>query len=145
MADLNEVSLIGRLTRDPQARALPSGQIVTSFGLATGKKFKGQNGEIKEETTFVEIESWGKTAEIIVEHFSQGKEILIEGRLKMDQWTDKATGGKRSKLKIVVERFHFVGSKQDGQERSPNGPAPSTSPNPQSGPGMDEEADDLPF
>ena len=142
--DLNKVIIAGRFTRNPGIQKTPSGAVFTDIGLAMNRRYT-VDGNLREEVTFVDAEAWGKTAEIIVEHFSQGKEILIEGRLKMDQWTDKATGGKRSKLKIVVERFHFVGSKQDGQERSPNGPAPSTSPNPQSGPGMDEEADDLPF
>lgn len=116
MAQLNRVFLMGNLTRDPQQRFLPSGQSVVEIGLATNRKFTLQNGEKREEVTFVDIEAWGKQAEVIAKYFKKGNPIFIEGRLKFDSWQTKE-GEKRSKLKVVLERFEFLGGGQGrGQE-----------------------------
>jgi len=114
MADLNKVMLIGRLTRDPQLRYLPNQQAVCDFGLATGRKFKTASGEEREETTFVDCTVFAKGAEIFNQYMNKGKMVFLEGRLKFDQWDDKTTGAKRSKLSVVVDNFQFLGGKGEG-------------------------------
>lgn len=112
MSSYNKVILIGNLTRDPQLRVTPGGQNVAEFGLAINRKFKSGN-ETREDVTFVDCTAWGKTAEIINQHFRKGKPIFVEGRLKLDQWEDKQGGGRRSKLSVTVEQFQFIGGKSD--------------------------------
>lgn len=121
MADLNKVMLIGRLTRDPQLRYLPSQSAVCDFGLAVGRKFKTANGEQKEETAFIDCTVFGKGAEIFNQYMAKGKQVFLEGRLKFDQWDDKTTGQKRSKLNVVVEDFQFLGAPGDGQRAGGGG------------------------
>ena len=108
--NLNRVLLAGNLTRDPQVRFFANERAVADFGMAINRRTKGEDGQQKDETTFVDCEAWGRDAELIGQHFSKGRAIFIEGRLRLDQWDDKKDGTKRSKLKIVVERFQFVGS-----------------------------------
>jgi single-strand DNA-binding protein len=115
MADLNKVMLIGRLTRDPQLRFLPSQAPVCDFGLAVGRKWKTPTGETKEETCFVDCTIFGKGGEIFSQYMAKGKQVYCEGRLRLDQWDDKTTGQKRSKLNVIVEDFQFLGSPGDGQ------------------------------
>lgn len=110
MASFNKVILVGNLTRDVELRQAGSSQ-VGNIGLAVNRKYKTAAGERQEETTFVDCEAWGKTAEVIAQYFSKGRPILIEGRLKLDTWQD-SDGGNRSKLKVVVESFEFVGDSQ---------------------------------
>jgi single-strand DNA-binding protein len=114
MASYNRVVLMGNLTRDPQLRYLPSQTQVVEFGLAMNRRFKGSSGEDRDETTFVDVSAFGKTAELINQYFTKGKPILVEGRLKYDQWEDKNGGGKRSKLTVVCESFQFVGTRDGG-------------------------------
>jgi single-strand DNA-binding protein len=114
MADYNKVLLIGRLTRDPQLKFLPSQMAVCDFGLATGRKWKTPQGEEREETTFVDCSLFGKGAEIFNQYCQKGKLVFLEGRLKLDQWDDKQTGQKRSKLQVVVENFQFLGGREGG-------------------------------
>ena len=114
MASFNQVILLGNLTRDPQLTYLPSQTAVVEFGLACNRKFKGQNGEDREEVTFVDCSAFGKQAEVINQYMTKGKPIFIEGRLKYDQWEDKNGGGKRHKLTVVVENFQFVGGRDGG-------------------------------
>jgi single-strand DNA-binding protein len=116
MANLNRVLLIGNLTRDPELRQTPKGTAVAQFGIAVNRTFRGEDGQSREETTFVDLEAWGKQAETIAKYMSKGRPIFIEGRLKLDQWEDKNGGGKRSKLRVVVENFQFLGSRQGGEE-----------------------------
>ena len=118
MADLNKVMLIGRLTRDPQLRYLPSQSAVCDFGFAVGRKFKTASGESKEESTFLDCTVFGKGAEIFNQYMAKGKQCYLEGRLRLDQWDDKTTGQKRSKLTVVVEDFQFLGSPGEGQRSS---------------------------
>lgn len=114
MADLNEVRLIGRLTRDPELRATPAGASVCSFGLATNRKYKGNDGTLKDETTFVEISCWGKVAENVSKYMKKGRLIFAAGRLKFESWDDKQTGQKRNKTSVVAESVQFLdfGEKQ---------------------------------
>jgi len=116
MASYNKVILMGNLTRDPQLRYLPNQTAVAEFGLACNRKFKGQNGEDREEVTFVDCTAWARTAEVINEYFKKGRPIFVEGRLKYDTWEDKQGGGKRHKLTVVVENFQFVGGRNEGGE-----------------------------
>ena len=114
----NRVILGGNITRDIEVRYLPtSNTAVASFGIAINRKWKDSSGELKEEVTFVDCEAFGKTAENIGKFFSKGKPILVEGRLRLDAWKDKTDGSNRSKLKVVIDTFEFVGGKDDREER----------------------------
>ncbi len=109
MASYNRVILMGNLTRDPDMRVTPGGTSICKFSVAVSRQFAGQDGNQREETTFVDVDSFGKQAEVISKFFGKGKPILVEGRLRQDQWETKE-GEKRSKLVVVLERFEFVGS-----------------------------------
>src|SRR5688572_30218472 len=109
MASYNKVFLMGNLTRDPQVKHLPSQMVVTEFGLAVNRKYKTADGVDKEEVAFVDCTAFGRQAETISQYCTKGKPIFVEGRLKFDTWDDRAGGGKRSKLTVVVENFQFLG------------------------------------
>jgi single-strand DNA-binding protein len=113
MANLNKVMLIGNLTRDPELKHTPGGQPVCEFGLAVNRKYRTKEGEDREETTFVDCEAWGKQAEVLKQYMSKGKPVFLEGRLKLDTWEDKE-GGKRSKMRVVIENFQFLGTAGGG-------------------------------
>ncbi len=113
MASLNKVLLIGNLTRDPDVRMMSNGRAVCSFGLALNRTFKDAEGNRKEETTFVDVESFGPRAEAVGRFFTKGRSIFVEGRLRLDQWESKE-GEKRSSIKVVLDNFEFVDSRQDG-------------------------------
>ena len=121
MANFNKIILVGNLTRDPQLKYLPNQTAVVEFGLACNRKWKGPNGEDREDVTFVDCASFGKQAEVINQYFTKGKPIFIEGRLKFDSWEDKQGGGKRSKLSVVIENFQFIGSRVGGGGGGPGG------------------------
>ncbi|MDP3789372.1 MAG: single-stranded DNA-binding protein [Candidatus Omnitrophota bacterium] len=108
MANLNKVFLIGNLTRDPELRYIPSGTAVASFGLATNRTYKSSSGEKKQETCFVRVVVWGRTAEICGEYLSKGSPIFIEGRLQYRAW-DSPNGEKRNTLEVRAERIQFIG------------------------------------
>jgi single-strand DNA-binding protein len=106
--NLNTVLLAGHLTRDPQLRSLPNDRTVVSFSLAINRRYKGADGEMKEESTFVDCEAWGRTAELVGQYLAKGSACYLEGRLKLDSWEDKE-GGKRSRLKVVADNVQFLG------------------------------------
>jgi single-strand DNA-binding protein len=108
MVDLNRVMLIGRLTADPESRVVKTGTTVTSFTIAVNRKWKDAQSAMHEEATFVDIDAWGKSAEAIQKYFRKGRTIFIEGRLKLDRWETKETKEKRSRMKVVAERFSFL-------------------------------------
>jgi single-strand DNA-binding protein len=108
MASFNKVFLIGNLTRDPELRYLPSGMAVAEFGLATNRQYRDRSGTMQQETCFVDITVWGRQGEICNQYLSKGRPVFIEGRLKYDAW-DAPDGGRRSKLRVVAERFQFLG------------------------------------
>ena len=112
MASFNRVILLGNLTRDVEVRYLQSGTAVADVGMAVNDRRKGQNGEWIDETTFVDVTLWGRTAEVAGEYLSKGSPLLVEGRLKYDTW--EKDGQKRSKLSVVCERMQMVGSKGGG-------------------------------
>src|SRR5437667_6526408 len=109
MASFNKIILMGNLTRDPELRYTPKGTAVAKIGLAVNRTWKGESGEQKEEVTFIDIEAWGRQAEVIAQYMKKGRELLVEGRLKLDSWEDKNTKQKVSKLKVVLETFSFIG------------------------------------
>jgi len=114
MANLNKVMLMGNITRDPEIRYTPKGTAVTDISLAINRTYTLDDGERREETTYVDVTYWGRQAEIIAEYMRKGRPIYVEGRLQLDQWEDKATGQSRSRLKVVGENFQFLGSREDG-------------------------------
>lgn len=113
MANFNRIVLLGNLTRDPQLKYLPSQMAVAEFGLAVNHKFKGRDGQDREEILFIDCSVFGKGAEIINQYVQKGRPLLVEGRLKYDTWEDKQGGGKRSKHSVVVENFQLLGSRGD--------------------------------
>jgi single-strand DNA-binding protein len=161
MNGFNKVILAGNLTRDPELRYTPSGTAIAKFGLAVNRKWKDtQTNEMKEEVTFVDIDAFGRQAETIGQYLKKGRPILVEGRLKLDQWEDKQTQQKRSRLGVVLESFTFLdgGNSREGGDLgggSMGGAAPGARParpaaaappprndNPDS---MPPEEDDVPF
>ena len=121
MASLNKVMLIGNLTRDPELRVTPKGTAICQFGLAVNRQFKDESGATRDETTFVDIEAWGKQGETVAKYCVKGRPLFVEGRLKLDTWDDKTTGQKRSKMKIVLENFQFLGGRDGPGEGGPAG------------------------
>ncbi len=113
MASYNRVVLLGNLTRDPELRYIPSGTAVSEIGLAVNERRKNASGEWVDETTFVDITLWGRTAEVASEYLSKGSPVLIEGRLKLDTW-ETNDGQKRSKLKVVGDRMQMLGRAGEG-------------------------------
>jgi single-strand DNA-binding protein len=112
MASFNRVVLVGNLTRDPELRYIPSGTAVTEVGLAINDRRKGPNGDWIEETTFVDVTLWARTAEVASEYLTKGSSVLIEGRLKLDTW--EKDGKKNSKLRVVGEKMQMLGGKGGG-------------------------------
>lgn len=143
MASLNKVLLIGNLTRDPDVRMMSNGRPVCNFGLALNRSYKDAEGNRKDETTFVEVESFGPRAEAIGKFFAKGRAIFIEGRLKLDQWESKE-GEKRSALKVVLDSFEFVDSKQEGTSAEPRNTELASSPTPSPSPKTDPTKESSP-
>lgn len=115
MANLNKVMLIGNLTRDPELRVTPKGTAICQFSLAVNRKFKDESGGEREEVTYIDIEAWSKQGETIAKYCTKGRPLFVEGRLRLDQWEDKTTKEKRSRMKVVLENFQFLGSgRSDG-------------------------------
>ena len=110
MASFNKVILMGNLTRDPELRYTPKGTAIAKVGLAVNRVWTNEAGEKKEEVTFVDVDVFGRTAENVGQYMRKGRPILVEGRLKLDQWDDKQTGQKKSKLGVVAETVQFLGS-----------------------------------
>ena len=117
MSNYNKVLLMGRLTRDVELRHTQSNQAVANIGLAINRRWTSKEGEKKEDTTFVDCEAWGRTAEVMEKYLSKGRPVFVEGRLRLDQWQDKE-GQNRSKLKVVIDNFQFIDSRGGEGERS---------------------------
>ncbi len=152
MANFNKVILAGNLTRDPELRYTPKGTAIARIGLAINRTWTNETGEKKEEVTFVDVDAFGKTAEIIGQYFKKGRPILMEGRLRYETWDDKQSGQKRSKLGVVMESFQFMDSQRTGEPgAAPSGPSaprprPSAPAAPESEPDVaPHEGDDVPF
>ena len=114
---LNKVILIGNLTRDIELRYTPTGTAIAKTGLAVKRRFKGQNGEQKDETMFIDLTIFGRSAEIANQYLGKGRKVLAEGRLVLEQWTDQ-NGQNRSKHSIAVENLQFLDSKDQASNNS---------------------------
>jgi single-strand DNA-binding protein len=136
MASLNKVFLMGNLTRDPELRYTPQGTAVVNFGMAISRNWTTPTGESKEDVCFVEVNMFGRRAEVISEYFSKGNPIFVEGRLQYRQWESK-DGQKRNALRVIAENFEFVGSTK---KRSPEGGIEPTAP-----PKPDINEEEIPF
>ena len=155
MASFNKVILVGNLTRDPELRYTPKGTAIAKIGLAVNRVWTNEAGEKKEEVTFVDVDIFGRTAENVGQYMRKGRPILIEGRLRLDQWDDKQTGQKKSKLGVVAETVQFLGSGTGGGESgggggSPARPSRPAAPAPAAPPAeptddVPPESDDVPF
>ena len=150
MGNYNRVVLLGNVTRDIEIRYIPSGKAVTDLGLAVNEKWKNANGEWVEETTFVDVTLWGRTAEVAGEYLSKGSPVFIEGRLKLDSW--EQDGQKRSKLKVVADRIQLIGGRGGGGHSSSQYSQPAQQHNqqsqagpPQNDPPSAPPDDDIPF
>ena len=156
MPSLNKVLLMGNLTRDPELRVTPKGTPICQFSLAINRQFKMESGESREEVIYVDIEAWGKQGETIAKYMTKGRPLYVEGRLRLDQWEDKNTKEKRSRMKVVLENFQFLGGRNDGPAAGGGGeggesrypaPAPRSAPRPAApAPAPQENLDeDVPF
>jgi single-strand DNA-binding protein len=114
MPSLNKVLLMGNLTRDPELRVTPKGTSICQFSLAINRQFKMESGESREEVIYVDVEAWGKQGETISKYCTKGRPLYVEGRLRLDQWEDKNTKEKRSRMKVVLEQFQFLGDSRGG-------------------------------
>jgi len=162
MASLNKVMLIGNLTRDPEIKYTPKGTAIADIGLAVNRNYTTESGEKREEVTFIDVTLWGRTAEIVGEYCKKGRPLFVEGRLQLDQWDDKQTGQKRSKLKVVGDNIQLLGGREGGgggiegggggefKEAPPAGAprrpaAPPPQRRPPADPDLDTGGDDIPF
>ena len=152
MASFNKVILLGNLTRDPEVRYTPKGSAVADLGLAVNRQYTLDNGEKREEVTFVDVTFWGRTAEIAGEYLKKGRPVFVEGRLQLDTWDDKQSGQKRSKLKVIGETMQLLGGKPGGGGESDEGgggdrPARSSRPAvpPKAAGGAEPDDDEIPF
>lgn len=159
MANLNKVLLLGNLTRDPELRYTPKGTAVADIAVAINRVWNNEQNQRQEETTFVDITLWGRQAEIAQQYLSKGRGVFIEGRLQMDTWEDKASGQKRSKLKVVAENLQFMpdgkgnagggipSGHSNGSHSAPASRGPASAP--MGGSSADDsgfqEEDDIPF
>lgn len=151
MASYNRIVLMGNLTRDPQLSFTPANTAVCKFGIATNRTFRDRDGNSREETCFVDCTVFARGAEVFNQYMSKGRQVLVEGRLCLNQWTTPE-GEKRSKHEVFVENFTFVGGRGEGSgpgaEATAAGVAPAVGP-PAPGPGNDEPPpptdDGIPF
>ena len=163
MLEMNKVMLIGNLTRDPELSYVSSGTALAKMSIAVNRRYRSRDGEQQEETAFVDVDSWGKTAEFAAKYLKKGRRVYVEGRLKFDRWQAQ-DGTNRSKLSVTAERVQFAdpppssgadrgqdagqsnygGSGGGGDYSQPSRPAqsPESSQPPASGP--DEGAGDMP-
>jgi len=149
MASFNKVILLGNLTRDPEVRYTPKGSAVADLGIAVNRQYTLENGEKREEVTFVDVTFWGRTAEVAGEYLKKGRPVFIEGRLQLDTWDDKQSGQKRSRLKVIGETMQMLGSRGGAGDTGDEGDRPTRSAKPAAPPkppGPSESDDDeIPF
>jgi single-strand DNA-binding protein len=153
MASFNKVILLGNLTRDPEVRYTPKGTAVADLGLAVNRTYTADNGEKREEVTFVDVTFWGRTAEVAGEYLKKGRPVFVEGRLQLDSWDDKTSGQKRTKLKVIGENMQMLGSPRGGpgggggdEEGGSSAPRSSSrpAPPPKAAPSAPDD-DEIPF
>ena len=154
MASFNKVILLGNLTRDPEVRYTPKGSAVADLGIAVNRVYTTDSGEKREETTFVDVTFWGRTAEVAGEYLKKGRPVFVEGRLQLDTWEDKTSGQKRSKLKVIGETMQLLGGRpgggagggdaEEGGGASRAASGKTTTPPPKSSPAKPDD-DEIPF
>lgn len=145
MANLNRVTLIGNLTRDVELKYTPKGTVIADLSIAVNRKWKDDSGQQKEETTFVDLTAFGKTAELAQQYLAKGSSCYFEGRLNLETWEDKTTQQKRSRMKVIIENMQFLGSKKDSgnqPQRAANSGGQRQSAPPET---FDNGDDDIPF
>lgn len=151
MASFNKVILLGNLTRDPEIRYTPKGSAVCDLGIAVNRQYTLENGERREEVTYVDVVLWARLAEIAAEYLKKGRPVFIEGRLQLDTWDDKQSGQKRSKLRVIGETMQMLGSPRAAAGSSDAGdddrPARATTPPPKAAAAAPAAPDDdeIPF
>lgn len=148
MASFNKVILLGNLTRDPEVRYTPKGSAVADLGLAVNRQYTLENGEKREEVTFVDVTFWGRTAEVAGEYLKKGRPVFVEGRLQLDSWDDKQSGQKRSRLKVIGETMQMLGSRGGGSDEGDHPPRQASSrpvPPPRSPAPSEPDDDEIPF
>lgn len=151
MASFNKVILLGNLTRDPEVRYTPKGSAVCDLGIAVNRVYTTDGGERREEVTYVDVVLWARLAEIAGEYLKKGRPVFIEGRLQMDQWDDKQTGQKRTRLRVVGESMQLLGGRPGGaggaeglgENRQASGGKTAAPPKPSAPAAPDE--DEIPF
>ena len=136
MPDLNKVYLAGNLTRDPELRYLQSGSAICKLGLAVNRRFRSKDGEQREETLFINVTTWGKSAEFCGENFKKGRPVLVEGRLQSNDWEDKNTGQKRTAIEVNAFRVQDLSWEDRPKAAAKPGPRAIEEPIPE---------DDIPF
>jgi single-strand DNA-binding protein len=155
--NINKVTLAGRLTRDPEIKHTPSGTTIADISLAVTRYYKNNAGESVEETDFIDVTAFGRSAEIIGKHLKKASPVYVEGRLKLDQWQEKQSGQPRSKLRVVAESMQVVGPRlqtrapapvpSPAQRPGPAAPAPAPAPAAKRplDPDLEVEPSDIPF
>ena len=150
MPNYNKVILMGNLTRDPDVKYTSGGTAIAKLGMAINRTWTNKEGQKQEETTFVDVDAFGRQAEVIGQYLKKGRPVMIEGRLKLDQWDDKQTGQKRSKLGVTLEGFQFLdsgggGGGGNGGGGYSQGNAPAASSGSSAPSASLPEDDDVPF
>lgn len=150
MPNYNKVILMGNLTRDPEVKYTSGGTAIAKIGMAINRTWTNKEGQKQEETTFVDVDAFGRQAEVIGQYLKKGRPVMIEGRLKLDQWDDKQTGQKRSKLGVTLEGFQFLdsggaGGGDGGGNQQAQSNAPAASGNSSAPAASLPEDDDVPF
>jgi len=148
MPNYNKVILMGNLTRDPEVKYTSGGTAIAKLGMAINRTWTNKEGQKQEETTFVDVDAFGRQAEVIGQYLKKGRPVMVEGRLKLDQWDDKQTGQKRSKLGVTLEGFQFLDSRGEGGGgggHADQGNAPAASAGSSAAAASLPEADDVPF
>ncbi len=136
MPSYNKVILMGHLTRDPETRITPSGMSICKIGLAVNHDYKAADGTKKQDVVFIDCDAFGRTAEVMQKYLAKGRACFVEGRLKLDQWDDKETGQKRSRIGLVVDNLKLLGSMEDSVPSQPSSARKRSA---------SSETDDVPF
>lgn len=139
MPSFNSVSLMGNVTRDPELRYTPKGIAVCRVSLAINRRYKLESGEERDEVTYVECDSFSRHAELLAKYVRKGSPLFLHGRLKLDQWADKTTGEKKTRLGVVVETFQFLGSKPESEAAGERPASVATAPE------VEADGDKAPF
>ena len=161
MASLNKVFLLGNLVRDPDLRGLPNGQSVCELRMAVSRRYTNGSGQEVEDTCFVDVVVWGKSAKNCKQYLAKGSQVMVEGRLQLDQWEDRNGGGMRSRLRVIAEQVQFMNRRSAGEgdgrpddgaapegrrySSAPAAGAPGMPPMPEAGAPADAPVDDIPF